>query len=172
MARGRYGGSVARTGTGGKGSCALSAGYPPTIPNRLARRRKLLTVLRLLRYLWAFPTTLVGLLFVPLALVSGGRGKVVNGVLELHGGLVSFFLRRCTLLRGGASAMTLGHVVLGRDEELLELTRPHERVHVRQCERWGPFFLPAYGIASVVALLRGGNVYRDNAFEREAYGES
>jgi hypothetical protein len=33
-------------------------------------------------------------------------------------------------------------------------TRQHEHIHVRQCERWGPFFLPAYGVASVLALLR------------------
>ena len=96
---------------------------------------------------------------------------MVDGVLELHGGFVDFFLRRCTLLRDGASAMTLGHVVLGRDLVLLEMTRPHERVHVRQCERWGIFFLPAYGIASLIALARGGNMYRDNVFEREAYGD-
>lgn len=124
---------------------------------------------RIIRYLWAFPTTLVGLLFLPLALVSGGGYQVVDGVIEIHGGLVRFFLRRCTLLKGGASAMTLGHVVLGCNVLLLELTRTHERVHVRQCERWGIFFLPAYGIASLIALARGGNMYLDNAFEREAY---
>jgi hypothetical protein len=32
--------------------------------------------------------------------------------------------------------MTLGHVVIARDQDLLDLTRAHERVHVRQCERW------------------------------------
>lgn len=95
---------------------------------------------------------------------------MVDGVLELHGGAVSFFLRRCTLLRGGASAMTLGHVVLGRDEQLLALTRDHERIHVRQCERWGPFFIPAYLLASLFALMRGRRPYEDNPFEREAYG--
>ncbi len=121
-------------------------------------------------YLWAFPTTLLGLLFVPLALISGGGMSMVTGALEIHGGLVAFFLRRCTLLRGGASAMTLGHVVLGRDQQLLAATRDHERVHVRQCERWGPFFLPAYGIASLVAWLQRKNPYLDNMFEREAYG--
>jgi hypothetical protein len=123
-------------------------------------------------YLWASPTTLVGLLFLLPALATGGRAQVVEGVLEIHGGFVSFFLRRCTLLKGGASAMTLGHVVLGRDAVLLDLTRSHERVHVRQCERWGPLFLPAYGVASLIAWLRGGNIYMDNAFEREAYGSA
>jgi len=123
----------------------------------------------LLVYLWALPTTLLGLVFFPLAMLSGGGFQIIDGVMEIHGGFVDFFLRRCTLLKGGASAMTLGHVVLGRDTLLLELTRPHERVHVRQCERWGIFFLPAYGIASLIALLRGRDMYRDNAFEREAY---
>lgn len=124
--------------------------------------------LRLLLYLWALPTTAVGLLFVPAALIGGGV-QVVDGVLELHGGGVRFFLENFTLLPGGASAMTLGHVVLGRDRRALQTTRAHERIHVRQAERWGPFFLPAYVVASVVALLRGGDAYRDNAFEREAF---
>ena len=130
-------------------------------------------VTRALVYLWALPTTSVGLLFVPLALLSrNGGARVVDGVLEVHGGGVAFFLRRCTLLRGGASAMTLGHVVLGRDERLLELTRDHERVHVRQCERWGPLFIPAYLLASVLVKFRGGRPYEDNPFEREAYGRA
>ena len=123
-------------------------------------------------YLWAMPTTAVGLLALVLAAIAGRgvRCAVVDGVLEVHGGLVTWFLKHCTLLRGGASAMTLGHVVLGRDELLLDLTRDHERVHVRQCERWGPLFLPADGLASVAVFLRGGRPYEDNPFEREAFG--
>jgi hypothetical protein len=122
-------------------------------------------------YLWASPTTLVGLLFVPFTLATGGGMRVVDGVLEVYGGCCSFFLRRCTLLRGGASAMTFGHVVLGRDEHCLLLSREHERVHVRQAERWGPLFIPAYLVASCWAGATGGNPYRDNRFEREAYGD-
>lgn len=125
---------------------------------------------RPLAYVWASPTTCVGLTFLPAAALAGGV-QVVDGVLELYGGPVRFFLKRCTLLKGGASAMTLGHVVLGIDRAALDLTRAHERVHVRQCERWGPLFLPAYGIASLIAWCRGRNPYLDNAFEREAYGE-
>ena len=121
-------------------------------------------------YLWVLPTSLLGLLFLPPVLLTRrGGAQVVGGVLELHGGVVELFLRRCTLLRGGASAMTLGHVVLGRDRALLDLTRAHERVHVRQCERWGPLFIPAYLAASLLVLLRGGRPYEDNPFEREAY---
>lgn len=124
-------------------------------------------------YLWVLPTTVPGLLFLPFALLSrSGGARVVDGVLELHGAIITFFLRHCTFLRGGASAMTLGHVVLGRDARLLELTRRHERVHVRQCEHWGPLFIPVYLLASVVVKLRGGRAYEDNPFEREAYRDS
>src|SRR3954470_4924180 len=124
--------------------------------------------LRTAVYLWASPITLLGLLFAPFA--TGLR--IVDGVIEIHGGLAAMFLRHCTLLRGGASAMTLGHVVIARTSELLDFTRAHERVHVRQYERWGPLFIPAYLIASLVILIRGGDAYRDNPFEREAYANS
>lgn len=129
-------------------------------------------ILTMARYVWASPTTLLGLVFVPAALVTGGAVCVVSGVLEIHGGLVTLFLRHCTLLRGGASAMTLGHVVLGRNPSLLRLTRSHERVHVRQCERWGPLFVPAYVLASLVLWLRRRDPYHDNPFERQAYAEA
>jgi hypothetical protein len=130
-------------------------------------------IVRWLLYLWALPTTALGLTAFALGAIAGGvHHNVVHGVLEIHGGLVTQFLARCTLLRGGASAMTLGHVVLGRDEQRLDLTREHERVHVRQCERWGPLFLPAYILASFIIMLRRGRAYEDNPFEREAFEES
>lgn len=126
---------------------------------------------RVLIYLWTFPNTMIGLSVTMLSLVSGGRARRVEGVLEVHGGFATFLLRRCTFLRGGASAMTLGHVVIGRDPQCLDWTRPHERIHVRQCERWGPLFLPAYLVAGIIAYAQGGNPYRDNHFERQAYGD-
>lgn len=125
----------------------------------------------MLRYLWALPSTALGLGFVPLALVTGGGVQVVSGVLEVYGGLVTWMLRHATLIKSGASALTLGHVVLGVDQVMLEVCRSHERVHVRQAEQWGPLFIPAYLAASLWAMLCGGHYYRDNAFEREAYGE-
>jgi hypothetical protein len=70
---------------------------------------------------------------------------------------------------GPAAAMTLGHVILGRDAECLASCREHEHVHVRQYERWGAFFIPAYLGASVYCWLRGYDAYFDNPFEREAY---
>jgi hypothetical protein len=124
---------------------------------------------RTIIYIWTLPTSCVGLVFAPVALVTGGGMQIVDGVLEIYGGAASFFLRRCTPLKGGASAMTFGHVVLGRDRFLLEATRAHERVHVRQAQRWGPLFIPAYLTASLLQLVRGRRPYEDNPFEREAY---
>jgi len=106
----------------------------------------------------------VGLLAAAGALLSGGRARCVAGVLEVHGGAATWMLRRLA-----ASAMTLGHVVLAIDGPTHELTREHESVHVRQCERWGPLFLPAYGLSSLAAWIRGEHYYFDNRFEREAY---
>ena len=121
-----------------------------------------------MRVIWALPNTILGLILTLAALCTGGRTAVVNGVVESHGGAVAFMLRRLVLIRGGASAMTLGHVVVGRDPASLERTRSHERVHVRQYETWGPFFLPAYLAATLIAAARGRHYYLDNHFERAA----
>lgn len=128
---------------------------------------------RPLRYLWAFfPGTLLGLLCIPLAVCSGGHVHLMRGCIEVHGGLVTRLLRRGIRPLGfhGAAAMTLGHVILGIDEHCLCRSRDHEHVHVRQYERWGPLFLPAYFSASAIAWSRGQHPYLDNHFEREAYG--
>lgn len=122
---------------------------------------------RFLRYLWAGPTTLIGLV-VAFALLRRGRVALVDGVVEAHSPLLERALASCTPLARGADAITLGHVVLGRDARALEMTRAHERVHVRQCEAWGPLFLPAYLLAGICALIQGGHPYFDNRFEREA----
>ena len=120
------------------------------------------------RYMWALPNTLVGLVFLPTVLWRGSGVRVVDGVMEIHGPLLAAMLRRFPIA-GGAAAMTLGHVVLGRNQRALDLTRSHERIHVRQCERWGPAFIPAYLLAGAWGFLRGRGAYRGNRFEREAY---
>lgn len=124
--------------------------------------------MRSLIYTWAAPTTAVGLVAGVLTLASGGRAQVRRGAIEFHGGFARWMLER-TLVR--AQAMTLGHVILGRDTLCLDACRDHEQVHVRQVERWGPIFLPAYLLASLVVALRGGHYYLDNPFEREARRE-
>jgi len=122
-------------------------------------------------YVWAFPTTMLGLLMTAIVLLGGGQARVVEGVLEVCGGVADFYLHRIVgiFFRGGASAMTLGHVVLARNSDLLIITRAHERVHVHQCERWGPLFIPAYLTASIWAWVTGRRPYKDNFFERQAF---
>lgn len=124
-----------------------------------------------LRYLWASPATAIGLVMALAAVATGGSSAVHGGVVEAHGGAATWFLTRVAglWLRGGAAAMTLGHVVIGRDAEALQFTRSHERVHVRQYERWGPLFLPAYAASSAVAWITRRDPYLDNRFEAEAY---
>lgn len=122
---------------------------------------------RPLAYLWASPNTLLGLLAVPPTLLTGGRVRVVRGAVEVRGGFARFVLRH--LLFIDAAALTLGHVILGRDADALDRARDHEHVHVRQYERWGPMFLPAYLLSSLLAWRRGEHFYLDNRFEKEAY---
>jgi hypothetical protein len=122
------------------------------------------------RYLWALPNTIFGAILLPAALPRGGKVCVVDGVVEAHGPLLSMVLRRCVPIDGGAAAMTFGHIVLGRDSASLEITRVHERVHVRQYEVWGPMFIPAYLLAAFWGWLFGEGAYMGNYFERQAFG--
>jgi hypothetical protein len=120
------------------------------------------------RFVWAAPTTAVGAVVV-LAGAWRARLRVVDGVLEAHGPTLAWLLAHLLPMPGGPAALTLGHVVVGQDATSLEATRAHERVHVRQCEVWGPLFIPAYLAASLTAVLRGRHCYFDNAFEVEAF---
>lgn len=124
------------------------------------------------KYLWASPATAIGLGAACVALITRGKIQIVDGVLEVSGGAVAWLLSNCVPILGGAMAMTLGHVVIGQTEAALAVTRCHERVHVRQAERWGPLFIPAYLLAGAWQWLRGRDAYRDNPFERQARGES
>jgi hypothetical protein len=124
-------------------------------------------MVRALLFLWASPGSLIGLTVGVLAVVSR-RGAIrrKGHTLECHGPLVRWLLTR---RRFQARAMTLGHVIIGCDEHSLDVTREHELVHVRQYERWGPLFIPAYLLSSAWLWLRGCDPYLDNPFEVEAY---
>jgi hypothetical protein len=127
------------------------------------------TLQKSLGYIWAFPVTGCALPLVVLGIVTGGRAGIVRGVVEVNGGIIGWFLRRGMPWFGPAAAMTLGHVILGRNAECLDKSRNHEHVHVRQYERWGPLFIPAYLGASLWCWSQGFDAYLDNPFEREAY---
>ncbi|HEX3554647.1 MAG TPA: hypothetical protein VIA62_15600 [Thermoanaerobaculia bacterium] len=64
--------------------------------------------------------------------------------------------------------MTLGHVVIALGRRELVAHWAHEREHVRQAEKWGPVFIPAYLLASAWSFLRGRHYYVDNWFEKDA----
>ncbi|WP_417740452.1 hypothetical protein [Rosistilla oblonga] len=113
--------------------------------------------------LWALPYTLLGVI---VGLVLLGRPKLVDGVIEIYGPGVAWVLQRLPV---SALAITLGHSVLGQTQAALDLTRRHERVHVRQFERWGFLMGLAYLGASGWLWWRGKDAYRDNPFEIEAY---
>ncbi len=124
-----------------------------------------------LRYLWAAPATAVGLLAASSALLLGARGDVIEGVFEVHGGLLASAVLRLPLDLQ-FSAITLGHVVLGLGPDVLARVRSHEMAHVRQYERWGALFFPLYAASSLVAWLNHRSPYWHNHFERQARHEA
>ncbi len=130
------------------------------------------TIIAVIFRIWAFPNSLIGLLLGFTGVVFGGHVNWRQGCLEFHGPFVKGILRRAPIGGLGAMAITFGHTILGQTQAALDLTREHEQVHVRQYERWGPFFIPAYLMASLIAWLNGKDIYRGNVFEEEAYAKS
>lgn len=120
-------------------------------------------LIRATAILWASPNTLVA---ITVGLILGGRFRVVQGVIEIHGPRIAGALGR---LPNPARAMTIGHVVFGQTASALQVTRKHEHVHVRQYERWGPMMIPAYLACSAVLYARGRDGYLENPFEVEAF---
>jgi hypothetical protein len=113
--------------------------------------------------------SLLGLVLALIAYWLGASVKRRFGVLEVAGN------SRTPLLRSISSrfeAITLGHVILGRNHGTLTRYRSHEHVHVQQYERWGLLFPVLYLLASFKALLTGKRFYWDNVFEVEARNKS
>ena len=122
------------------------------------------------RLLWAAPYSLLGLLVAAPACALGARLRRVDHTLECSGGVLGSWMLRLPN-RHRLVALTLGHVILAVDTTSLQWLRAHERVHVRQYERWGPFFGPAYLLESLWQTWRGRDAYLANRFEREAYAK-
>jgi hypothetical protein len=127
-------------------------------------------VRRIVRHAWPLPWTLVGLTLGLLAVLCGARALRADHTLEIAGGMLGRVLHRAGP-RCPFVAITFGHVVLGVDHDTLAALRSHERIHVRQYERWGPLFVPLYLGSSLLQWLRGQDPYRSNCFEREAFGD-
>lgn len=107
---------------------------------------------------WAAPLTSLGL-------VAGAVGRPRWAWDDRRGILVATSVRapaRQLLAWSGAAALTLGHVVLCRDDQPSARLLDHEALHARQAERFGILFAPAY------ILLTAWTGYRNNPFERAA----
>jgi len=123
--------------------------------------------LRIAKLVWALPNSLIGLTLAALALLAGGQAVWSAGALEVthrHRFAECGRLTRALPFRG----IVFGHVILAVTREELALIGPHERIHVQQYERWGPFFLLAYAASSLWQLLRGRSPYWHNHFEVQA----
>lgn len=143
-----------------------SSGLGQSKPSRYA------TLKRWARVFWASPTSLVGLLLALMFLLAGAEWRRVDGVLEValkpRPSLARSRSRPRSPWRLPFSAITFGHVVLGISPHELDRLRAHEHTHVRQCERWGPLFLPAYLLAGAWQWVMGRRAYWDNPFEVDA----
>jgi hypothetical protein len=124
--------------------------------------------MRLCRYVWPLPITIFGLILAGIVKASGGNCSRHGNALEASNGAAS---RLLWLMNpwGNIEAITLGHVILARNPAIAARLRSHEHTHVRQYERWGVIFPFAYLASSVIAVIKGGDAYRDNVFEREAF---
>jgi hypothetical protein len=122
-----------------------------------------------LRIAWASPASALGLVMTALLLPFGAELRVLKGVLEV-----------CLRSRSSSSgsqesdrrlpfaAITFGHVVIARTHADHVRLRAHERVHVKQYERWAVLFLLAYPAESLLQLLLGRRPHLDNRFEVQA----
>ena len=115
---------------------------------------------RILGHLWCLPYTVLGFLLFQTYGATGYRTQ--DGVLIVR-------VKRIWLGYENTAGQCIGQVmaVEERYANSQRLIR-HELEHAAQFRRWGLLMGPAYGIASLVAALRGKHFYRDNCFEVEA----
>ena len=98
----------------------------------------------------------------------------MSAALTAHAVVVRLYVRPVLrrigdrLLVRGWLAITIGtRIVSWRALDSVELA--HELEHVRHWQRHGAVgFVARYGLASLRAIIDGGDWYRDNVFEREA----
>lgn len=127
-------------------------------------------LLQAILYLWTAPNSLFGMILGSLIWCTGGEVRIISGAIECYGGLIGRFIDGLPNFK--FSAITFGHIILGTSSISLCEVRTHEHVHIRQYERWGIFFLPAYWLSSIWQAMCGRNLYRDNYFEKQAYAAS
>jgi hypothetical protein len=108
-----------------------------------------------LGFVWALPTTAVGVL---LGLLTFQRPRIEGGVLVFDRGPRGL---SWVLTKMHRAAMTVGFVIVSAEPVEGRLLA-HERAHVRQAMALGPLFIPAY---LLLAIPFG---YRRHPMERAA----
>ena len=127
-------------------------------------------MLKLVRYIWPRPYTLLGILLGLFATIMGAKMQFKEHIFAFSGGHLPKILKHLPFTKSFV-AITLGHVVLAESLDSQSQFWRHECVHVRQYERWGILFVPAYFLASLWVWAHGNHPYRDNPFECEAYAD-
>lgn len=123
-------------------------------------------VLFAIGYVWALPTTLIGLVlaFGGLAIPYAFR----RGALIFRAGDVGPWR---WWANAGWAGITFGGVIIVRDWWFFSHDGPlmdHELRHFAQARLFGPLFLPLYGLGALYAWLKGGDIHDDNPFEQDA----
>ncbi len=103
-------------------------------------------------FVWTLPNTVLGLL---LGALTFQRPRVYGGALVFDRGPRGVSR---ILVGMNRTAMTVGYVILSAVPVEGTILR-HERHHIEQYKRWGPFFIPVYGL---LAIFYG---YRRHPFE-------
>ena len=127
-----------------------------------------------LQLLWALPLTALALLVAAITGIFDRKQRISHvkyaqaaTVFVVHGQYLGALLRHHPL--GQMHAVALGCCILAQDKACADRTLTHELVHVGQALRWGLMFPLAYSLASLWAWARGGDLYRDNVFEKAAF---
>jgi len=92
--------------------------------------------------IWVFLGTAPGLILSQGDVIQEfkvGNAKIVE---VAYGSNADNFLKNL-----GKAAITLGHIVIVRQDRVTDARIRHEMVHVKQWERYGPFFYIAYPLA-------------------------
>ncbi len=146
--------------------------HPPASRKRswsaLVRRSEVILAAKVL---WASTWSIWGLGVGAVGLLTGGGVRKRGRILEFWGGILPLFLKYFPFIAGSPVA-TFGHVVLGRCERYLDACRPHQLIHVKQYECWGPLFVPTYLTMGFAMWCCGKRPYYDNPFEREAFQQT
>ena len=108
-----------------------------------------------LGFVWTLPNTLLGLVAGALTFQ---RPRAVDGALVFDRGPRGL---TAVMRAFDRAAMTVGYVIVSSEPVEGTLLR-HEKHHIVQYRRWGPFFIPVY------LLLAVGYGYRKHPMELSA----